>query len=121
MTDDKDQGVAPGYSVILHQITAPRTVQAVMAIIFVCLVVVEVVRGNEPTDLLMIVVSALLGFYFSDVSNPLSGLTNGQSSRLVEAVAQRVEKDIAREKPMPRTVPVSATDDDDEHRKPRSP
>lgn len=113
VADDKQDQVAPGYSVIVHQLTAPRTVQAVMAVVVMALIVLEVWRGNEPSDLLMIVVSALLGFYFSDVSNPLSGLTNGQSSRLVEAVAQRVEHDITvRERGMPPVVPVVKPDDD---------
>jgi len=81
-----------GYSVLVHQLTSPRTVQATIALMFSVLTVVEVYRGNEPHDLLMIVLAALVGFYFGDVSNPLSGLINGNSARIVDAYASRIER-----------------------------
>jgi hypothetical protein len=101
------------YSVIVHQITSPRAVQAFLVVAFGLTIIIMALATMPVPEIMSYSLAAIVGYYFGDSSERLPPLvTNGTS---VEHVGEYVDRTLNAGGSVPRSVPVDPVvpEDDD--------
>lgn len=95
-------GPSRSYSVIIHQITAPRTAQFLIVVVFTAVVAGLAMTDRSIPEFVGLVLSTVVGYYFGN-ENRDSSITppNGQTA---DGVARYVDGEINAGHAMPRSV-----------------
>lgn len=92
------------YSVIVHQITSPRAVQAFLVVAFGLTIIIMALATMPVPEIMSYSLAAIVGYYFGDSSEKLPPLVSNGSS--VEHVGQYVDRTLNAGGSVPRSVPV---------------
>lgn len=75
---------------LIYDLTAPRTVQAFIVVLFSVVTCVMILRGQPPSELLSGVLFAVIGYYFGEITNRKGVEVNGQSAaRIADQVVKQ--------------------------------
>lgn len=95
------------YSVIVHQVTSPRAVQAALVIMFSVTICMMALQQQQIPEVMVAALSAIIGYYFAERSDvpPTLVTKNGTT---IEHVSSLVDRTLAEGGSVPRSIPVDA-------------